>query len=429
MEAKITGLIGSKEACRHSASPAFQNAMIRKAGINAVYSLFPADEKNIESVMKSLISHPLFAGANVTMPFKEVAARIAKSRDDAVNTIAKNGGKIIACNTDSAAVKRMIKEGFCGDEKNARILLLGAGGAAKGALLALLELGIKNIFVSNRTKERAAHLAKKYKVSFAQWEDREALAKESDIIINATSLGMKGEIPISADALSKSSLVIDMPYAKGATPLSAGCRKRGIKVFCGKKMLLYQGVESFKIWFEREPDERTGWLSILCALDSIKIWIIGMMGSGKTTTAKRTSVLSGIRFVDMDDIIEERHGPITRIFRERGEEAFRDIETALLKEIASEEKSAIIATGGGCVLRRENVEIMKESGIILFMDAPLHEIKKRLKGSEVEKRPLLHKWSVEKIYNERKRIYEDACDGKIKSGEDVISWLRKLEWK
>ncbi|MGN0806193.1 MAG: shikimate kinase [Candidatus Coproplasma sp.] len=143
----------------------------------------------------------------------------------------------------------------------------------------------------------------------------------------------------------------------------------------------------------------------------MNVVLCGMMGCGKTAVAKAYSALFGVKSVDTDQIIVERHGEINAIFANYGEEIFRNMETAVCKEVAASLDNAVISLGGGCVLRSENVASLKKTGKIFYLRTRAETIIQRLKGDST--RPLLQGGLEEKVNGilaKRAAIYEGVAD-------------------
>lgn len=134
--------------------------------------------------------------------------------------------------------------------------------------------------------------------------------------------------------------------------------------------------------------------------------LCGMMGSGKTTVGKALSKLSGKPFFDTDAVIEEEYGPITEIFSRHGEAYFRALETQTVKALA--DKDAVLSTGGGLVLREENVALLKQGGKIVYLCAELSTLEERLAGDT--SRPLLKSGNLGALLKKRAPIYESVAD-------------------
>lgn len=143
----------------------------------------------------------------------------------------------------------------------------------------------------------------------------------------------------------------------------------------------------------------------------MNVVLCGMMGCGKTAVSKAYSAIYGVEKVDTDEVIVERYGDISAIFASQGEEAFRNIETLVTKEVAASYDNAVISLGGGCVLRSENVEALKQTGKIFYLRTKAETIIKRLKGDST--RPLLQgdlEERVNSILSKRSSVYEGVAD-------------------
>ncbi len=267
-QTRLLGVIGHPVA--HSLSPLFQNAALSYLGLPFVYLAFDILPSYLE---KSLEAMRVFSirGFNVTVPYKEEVIPFLDVLEEeaqiigAVNTIVNEEGKLIGYNTDGVGLYRSLeRKGVSVEGKKA--LLLGAGGAAKAAVWALWKKGIASIFIINRTRERGESLAHWVRAKFSleievgEWgkmEEWDSLWQEAGVIVNATSLGLKGEeISLPWEKLSPSVWIIDVVYRQGLTPLVRKARRSGIQSFDGKEMLIQQGAESFSLFTgEKAPLE------------------------------------------------------------------------------------------------------------------------------------------------------------------------------
>jgi shikimate dehydrogenase len=247
----------------HSLSPAFQQPALDELGIDATYELWPTPPEKVEARIASLRT-PGALGANVTVPHKETVARLMDTLSDtarragAVNTIIPRDGLLTGDNTDVPGLARSLGEsGF--SKPGFAALVLGAGGAAKGAMLALESLGAARVMLANRSIARgretaAALLETSVEVIPLEAADLLAAIGQADLILNATSLGWKpGETPISVDLLNgapASCVVFDLTYRDTALLMAA--RERGLRAVDGLAMLVYQGARSLELWTGRE---------------------------------------------------------------------------------------------------------------------------------------------------------------------------------
>lgn len=256
--ALIAGVIGYP--VKHSLSPKLHNFWIKRYNFDAVYIPLQVSPDNIKHVVKSL-PYMGIVGCNVTVPHKESVmdlmddiTPIAK-RIGAVNTITiNNEGKLCGTNTDAYGFIENIKNNQPDFNFSAgKSVVLGAGGAARAICAALLDEGVPEITIVNRTIKKAEeikqHLGGNIKVK--QWDDRNIILENANLLVNTTTLGMSGKsvLDINLDLLPDSALVTDIIYVPLETPLLMQAKKRGNKILNGLGMLLYQAVPGFESWF------------------------------------------------------------------------------------------------------------------------------------------------------------------------------------
>ena len=259
------GIIGYP--LRHSISPAFQQAGFDFYGMDVRYLSWETLPEDLPRRMEALRSANVL-GANVTVPHKEAVgtyldrAAEASKRTGAVNTIVNRDGVLEGHNTDATGFLRALKEdgGFYASGK--RVLLLGAGGAARAVAYALADAGVASLTVANRTVERGQRLV----ASLGLGEGSEAIPLEYaalsarkgwDLVVNCTTLGMRGgageeESPLPGDLIPSHALVCDLVYNPQETPLLREARKAEARALGGLPMLVYQGAESFLLWTGRD---------------------------------------------------------------------------------------------------------------------------------------------------------------------------------
>jgi shikimate dehydrogenase len=238
-QTELYGVIGNP--VHHSLSPMIHNGAFRRLGWNAVYLAF--EVKNVEEALRGIRGLGV-RGVSVTIPFKtEVLPFLDKieglaKKVGAVNTIVNRRGRLIGYNTDCEGALEALEEKM--DLRGKRVVLLGAGGAARAIGFGLKERGVPLIVV-NRSKERGRALSKEGGV-------------EADIMINATSLGMyprDGETPLPKELLKKGMMVMDIVYEPLQTRLLREAKKKGCITVDGLEMLIRQGVAQFEIWTGR----------------------------------------------------------------------------------------------------------------------------------------------------------------------------------
>jgi shikimate dehydrogenase len=266
-----------KRACvigwpiEHSRSPLIHRYWLKQYGIDGAYEKEAVPPGEAEAFLCALAERD-YVGANVTLPHKLAALQAADVADEAAYAIgAANtvwldaAGRLNATNTDAAGF--MANLNALAPQWNASglpALVIGAGGAARAILYALLQAHAPKILLTNRTNERAAALADYFGpmsatpnwVEGVDWKDRSRAVGECGLIVNATSLGMTGEKPLELDLakLREDSVVADIVYAPLVTPLLAAARNRGRATVDGLGMLLHQAVPGFERWFGVRPE-------------------------------------------------------------------------------------------------------------------------------------------------------------------------------
>jgi|TARA_B110000263_G_scaffold240614_1_gene243965 shikimate dehydrogenase len=266
---KKVGIIGYP--LDHSLSPVFQQAAFNDLNLDVIYESWPLLPKEIPYFIENMKTQSIL-GVNVTIPYKEIIIDYLDDIDGdalsigAVNTIVNTAGTLVGYNTDELGFSKTLSELMDLRLLNKSALILGSGGVARSALRTLIGNGFKNITIANRTESRAKKLVADFvnneaiRINTICIEDDKlsAISKSASLIVNCTSLGMKhGESqnssPLKYSDISKNSFVYDMVYNPIQTPLMNVANQAGAKAFSGLSMLIYQGVESFKLWTGMEP--------------------------------------------------------------------------------------------------------------------------------------------------------------------------------
>jgi shikimate dehydrogenase len=259
---KICGLVG--HPLEHTASPAIHNAAFRALGLNAVYLVFDIEPTMFEDAIKGLKALKV-CGFNVTIPYKERIIPLlthldqSAARVGAVNTVKLDGVSLIGYNTDVAGfLAPLLELNLKLNEITA--LILGAGGAAKACVRALLDAGCRELIVLNRSLERALNLYKqhgnKLKVAPLNEESLKEVLSRATLVVNTTPVGMYPNVDesIIPRALLRSDLIVyDLVYRPPQTKLLKEAKEVGATTIPGYKMLLEQAAESFRIWTGLEP--------------------------------------------------------------------------------------------------------------------------------------------------------------------------------
>ena len=252
---KVCGIIG--DPVDHSLSPVIQNAAFEALRLNFVYAAFPA--KDVEAAVKGMRSLGL-RGLNVTVPHKQTVIPFLDALDDharligAVNTIVNEGGKLKGYNTDAPGFMTALRHAV-GEVKGKRIVVLGAGGAARAIVYALTQADAR-VSILNRSADKAKALASEFGAhSAGSLDDLSSLIAATDILVNATSIGLPHgiqESPVRKELLRKGLVVYDIVYSAKSTPLTELARKTGCFVIPGTEMLLETAILSFTLFTGRD---------------------------------------------------------------------------------------------------------------------------------------------------------------------------------
>ena len=252
----------------HSISPRFQQAALDFCGIDAEYRAYPVAPEDVGRFVAGL-RQPGILGINVTVPHKEAVIPFLDEIDDwateagAVNTIVNRQGRLTGHNTDGYGFLRALQQGGSFQPRGRRTLILGAGGAARGVVLALAREGVGHLTIANRTPERAESLAQlaRGRGITAQaiplsGADLTEAAASAELIVNCTTIGMThgpgaADSPLPRQAIPVTALVYDLVYNPLETRLLRDAAQIGAATLGGIQMLVYQGAASFELWHEQ----------------------------------------------------------------------------------------------------------------------------------------------------------------------------------
>ncbi len=375
------------------------------------YELFEISKNNLDLFLKKRD----FGGINVTIPYKETVIPYLDfiseeaQKIGAVNTVINRNGNLCGYNTDYFGLKSLIERN--GIKINGKtVLILGSGGTSKTAKAVCESMCAKEIFIVSRAGGKGA-------ISYD-----EAYGINAQVIINTTPCGMfpkTNEQPILLDGFSDLEAVVDVIYNPLKTKLVLAAQNRGIKAVGGLYMLYAQAVKAAEIFTENDV-ETDVFDEIL--KEKQNLVLIGMPSSGKTTLGKLLAVELEKEFVDTDIEIEKQAGmTIPEIFEKFGEEHFRNLESQIISKL-SVKQSLVIATGGGAVLRRENVDLLKQNGKVVFIDRPLDML------ITTDDRPLSSsREALENRYFERYATYCFSCDVRINADGDINTNFEKVK--
>ena len=270
----------------HTLSPVMHQAALDELGLDAAYTALPTPPGTETDRFEDVRTGRL-AGLNVTIPHKLAAFRAmdrltpAAQRTGAVNTVIRDGPRLLGDNTDPYGFSQALRQFGNFDPADASVVVLGAGGAARAAVLALLDSGARRILIANRTPARAHQL-----VNDLQEPDRAPidscaltdirlpqLLAAAQLLVNTTSVGMSGgpapaDSPVPSDCLHPNLFVYDIVYRPALTPLLAAAQQCGAPTLGGLEMLVMQGAASLQQWTGRPAPARTMLAAARAALNA-----------------------------------------------------------------------------------------------------------------------------------------------------------------
>ncbi|MBR4868498.1 MAG: shikimate dehydrogenase [Clostridia bacterium] len=380
-----------------------------------IHNLLTDYDYQIREVSKeelpSFMNAKEFKAINVTIPYKQDVIPFLSEIDPmakeihAVNTIVNKNGRLCGYNTDFYGMSRLIE--YIGITlTNKKVLILGTGGTSLTArAIAHSQKAAKVIRVSRTPAEKDT-------VSYEQALEQH---QDAQIIINTTPCGMFPNpegLPIDPAAFPKLEGVVDAIYNPLRSHLVLKAKQLGIPAQGGLYMLVAQAVRAVEHFLDTTlPADATNKVYEKLMTQKETIVLSGMPGSGKTTVGKLIAHRLGRPFVDMDDEIIKKIGcPITDYFAQYGEAAFREVEAQVAKEIIAPLTGAVVATGGGAVLREDNVDHLRLNGRIYFIDRPLEQL------CATADRPTANSLeAIKQRYEERYDRYCNICDVHIHS--------------
>ena len=402
------GLIG--EHLTHS----FSKVIHEQIG-DYVYEIKEIEPENV----KAFIESKDFLGINVTIPYKEKVIPYLDYVDKdalsigAVNTVVNRDGKLYGYNTDYSGMLALVNRvGIRVAGK--KTLIIGTGGTSKTATAVVKDLGAKEIiYVSNIEVPGAYSYEEIYKNH-----------TDAQIIFNTSPVGMYPKnqgMPIDITKFKDLEGVIDVVYNPIRTNLVLKAKELGIKSEGGLYMLGAQAVYAYEHLSGNKVDKSLCdkiYDSVIKSKDNIAL--IGMPASGKSSVGRVLAEMTGKTLVDTDEEIVKRAGTdIPTIFKEYGEEYFRQLESQVIGDFAKQ-NGLVISTGGGAILKKENVTLLKQNATVYFLDRSLDLL------VPTEDRPLSsNREAITKRYNERYSIYLASADKRIE-GDGTVDEVAKI---
>lgn len=329
----------------------------------------------------------------------------------AVNTVVRRGDKLYGYNTDVLGMEYAIsKSGI--DLKDKSVMILGTGGTSLTAQVVCKRNGAKKVTVVSRSG----------KVNYDNYKE----CKDTQIIINTTPVGMYPNIDdrlIDIDSFSCLEGGFDVIYNPLETDFVRSFKRGGLPCSNGLLMLVAQAKYARDIFLGSRGEDSL----IDEVYDNLlkrfrNIVLIGMPGCGKSSIAHRLATRYKRVLIDTDKLVEDGEDKtIPQIFDEVGEEGFRDIEARAIKGIAGY-RGSIISCGGGVVVRDENIKNLKRNGVVIYIKRDLVKLSR-------EGRPLSKSIGVERLYSERKSLYESYADIIVENNSTLDEVVEKIEEK
>lgn len=381
------GLLGEKLS--HSYSPILHNMLGAYA-----YRLYEKQPQELETFLRS----GSWDGLNVTIPYKKAvlpyldAISDTVKRSGSVNTIVRRpGGELFGDNTDVYGFTALVRRSnIC--VKNKKVLVLGSGGASASVVAALEMMAAKPLVISRTGQNNYATIG---------------THKDAQIIVNTTPLGMypnTGKAAVDLRCFPDCCGVFDIVYNPGRTALLLQAEELAIPHHNGLYMLVAQAKRSAELFTGCSISDSETERVFQCIQSKMQnIVLIGMPGSGKTTVAEEIGRLTGRKVLDSDAEITRRTGKTpAQIILQQSEEEFRDIEQQVLADFGKC-SGAVIATGGGAVVREENYTSLHQNGTLVW-------IRRELSDLCAQDRPLSQQLGVEILYAQRKPLYQRFAD-------------------
>lgn len=380
------GLIG--ERLGHSYSP-----QIHRVLGDYDYRLYPMPLEQLKETLKRRD----FRGLNITIPYKKDVLPFCDVISDTVrevgsaNTLYFRSGKLCAENTDLPGMLFMLdRAGISLTGK--KVVILGSGGTSLTAQAACQVRKAASCTVVSRSGP-------------VTYEELYAKHTDAEIIINATPVGMYPKnlvSPVDIRRFPKLRGVADVIYNPAKTALLLDAEEAGIPHIDGLWMLVAQAWHAARLFLNREiSEEKIAEAYKSVRRECLNLVLVGMPGSGKSTLGRTAAERLGKRFIDLDEEIVKRFGPIPEIFKNQGEAAFRDMESEIVKEYGRE-SGCVLATGGGAVLRQDNVRALRQNAVVAW-------VRRDLAHLSTQGRPLSTGLDVLKRMEEARMPLYRAC--------------------
>lgn len=401
------GLLGGKLS--HSYSPQIHGYLC-----DYTYDIYEKKPEELEE----FLTNGNFSGVNVTIPYKKAVIPYCAELSEtarklgAVNTLVRRAdGTLVGHNTDYFGFASMLnRSGITVSGK--KVLVLGSGGASATVVAVLEELDANVIIVSRTGQNNYQNLDQHM---------------DAAVIVNTTPVGMYpnvGNSPIDLDQFPSLEGVLDVVYNPARTQLLMDAEKRNLITMNGLWMLVAQAKESAE-WFSGQAisDDKIAWIYKKLRKQMENTILIGMPGCGKSTIGMALAKKLNKTFVDADFVIEEMaNKSIPEIFALEGEGGFRTWETKALSSLGKQ-SGLVIATGGGCVTKKENYPLLHQNGTIYWLQRDIELL-------ATDGRPLSKSGKLPEMYTKRQPMYTCFADHAISNDGSISDTVHKIcQWE
>ncbi len=403
----------------YTVSPFIHQRLFDVSGSNHLYSVIDVAEQNLPEALSGL------DGFNVTKPYKQVVTRLIRRLDsdaDVLGSVNTVSGDSVGYNTDVPALEKTLSG--MGKSLSEKLLLLGFGGLGKAvAVRAIMCGGDVTVAVRKQSIEKTVLAVNELKTRFLSAKiavcDIQNISGHFDLLINTTPVGTLGNhlsCPISDNVIKRTDAVFDCVYNPLKTSLVRRAEKLDVPASGGLEMLVRQAAEAQNVWLGSTFSETDVAKIVNETADKLKefksnVVLTGFMAAGKTSLARKLGQITAFDVLDIDGEIEKCGKSISDLFLEGGETAFRKLEKQVVCRAASS-YSTIIATGGGTVLDDDNVNLLKKTGTIVFIDLPFDAVYERL-STAPSGRPLADgktRDELKALFDTRRKVYLSTAD-------------------
>ncbi len=429
---KNTGLYGvAGYPILHSKSPEMFNSILEEN--NGRY--IRISSKNPREVLE-IMKEMNISGLNITTPLKESILKYVDESSKtvkeigAVNTLINKDGKISGFNTDTVGVvNSFLAHGI--KLKGKKIIVIGSGGAGRAAVYGLIDAGAR-VYLTNKSGRMLKEYSSRLKCGYFYENDLVSKIKKADIIVNTAPVNLVKE---ALDTMNARQVLLNADYRNSVEINKLNKLNKSARIIDGYSWLLYQGIASYKLFFNEEVDIKKMSQAIKKPqkkISKLPISMIGFMGAGKSFIGELLAKQIKRDFYDTDSLIKfKTNMSIANIFKEKGEVEFRNMESEILKELTGKNKKSLISFGGGVILDEKNRSLLKARMLNIWLWTNKRITEERILKSN---RPLTKNHSdIEKLLKKRINYYADVSDMVVaniesNSGELIKKIIGDLEW-